>query len=70
VRITADCLQVEPTRLLLFISRSIRLFTELDHVESPQPICNPNQLQNKKSDILQKVLEDEVVGPVSLLLLI
>jgi hypothetical protein len=37
--------------------------------KSPQPTSNPNQTQNKKQAILQIVLEEEVVGLVSLLLL-
>jgi hypothetical protein len=39
-------------------------------VQSPQPTSNPNQTQNQKQAFLHKVLEDEVVGLASLLLLI
>jgi hypothetical protein len=39
-------------------------------VESPQPAGNPNQLLKQKQLFLQKVMEDEVAGRHSLLLLI
>jgi hypothetical protein len=39
-------------------------------VQSPQPTSNPNQTQNQKQLFLQTLLEDEVVGLTSLLLLI
>jgi hypothetical protein len=46
------------------------MFDKLELVQSPQPTCNPNQQPNQKSNRLQKVLEDEVAGQHSLLLLI
>jgi hypothetical protein len=39
-------------------------------VVTPQPAGNPNKTQNQKQAILHKVMEDEVVGVASLLLLI
>jgi hypothetical protein len=39
-------------------------------VETPQPKHNAIQTQKQKSNRLQKILEDEVVGRDSLLLLI
>jgi hypothetical protein len=55
----------------LFNSRSKkRLFSKLDLVVSPQPTCNPNPTQNYKRLFLQGLIEDEVVGVASLLLLI
>jgi hypothetical protein len=39
-------------------------------VLSPQPISNPNPTLNQKQLFLQKVMEDEVAGTASLLLLI
>jgi hypothetical protein len=39
-------------------------------VQSPQPACNANQTLNQKWLFLHKVMEDEVVGLASLLLLI
>jgi hypothetical protein len=39
-------------------------------VVTPQPTINANQTLNKKRLFLQKVLEDEVAGMHSLLLLI
>jgi hypothetical protein len=39
-------------------------------VETPQPICNPKKTQNQKQLFLQKVMEDEVAGQCSLLLII
>lgn len=39
-------------------------------VQTPQPNLNLNQSQNQKHTILQKLLQDEVAGPYSLLLLI
>jgi hypothetical protein len=38
-------------------------------VKTPQPTSNPKQMQNKKPVFLQKVMEDEVAGRDSLLLL-
>jgi hypothetical protein len=39
-------------------------------VHRPQPACNPNKLLKQKQLFLQRLLEDEVVGLASLLLLI
>jgi hypothetical protein len=39
-------------------------------VQSPQPTSNPNQTHNQKQPFLQRLLDDEVVGLASLLLLI
>jgi hypothetical protein len=39
-------------------------------VVSPQPASNPKRVLNQKQLFLQKLLEDEVAGVTSLLLLI
>jgi hypothetical protein len=38
-------------------------------VQSPQPTSNPKQMLNQKQLLLQKVMEEEVVGRISLLLI-
>jgi hypothetical protein len=58
-----------PTLILISKSKN-GLFNEMSLVVSPQPTCNPNQLQNQKQLFLQLALEEEVAGLCFLLLLI